>query len=261
MDKNILIFDLETTGDDKETARICQYSWHLRDGITGHLIDQDTQYVNPQEPIAPGATQVHGITDEQVSDKPTFSYFAGELFNLFSKDVIIAGYNQRSFDNTVLEREFRMVGRNIDITGKPNMDVYALVKRFYSFKLKDLVRLLFEQDMANAHDADSDVSYTWKVYREMLRRHRDQMPTRSDELNEFLYPNFVDQQGKLRWNEEGMAVFAFGKLEGTTLQDAVITDSGYLRWICSADFPKDVKNIISEALVGKFPVKNESVEV
>lgn len=261
MDKPILIYDLETTSDEKETARICQYSWELRDGLTGHLISADMQYVNPGIPIPPEVTAVHGITNKRVKNEPEFGYYAKGLANVFNRDVIICGYNNRSFDDFVLENEFRRAGLEINLAKKPNMDVFAAMKHFYSFSLEDVVRLLFEEDMENAHDAGADVSYTYMVLQELKRRNEGEFPSKADEINNFLYPGFVDREGKLRWNEDGQAEFTFGKLNGWSIEDAVMYEKGYLQWICKQDFPEDFKQICREALVGRYPVKDNASKV
>ncbi len=257
LDRNLLIFDFETTCDDKQEAWICQYSWQLRDGETGQLIDQDAKYVNPQAPIEPGATDVHGITDEQVADEPTFDAFAPALKELFLADVIIAGYNNRQFDYIVLEREFERAGMSVRLDLKPNLDAFAFFKHFYPMSLEGVVKILLGQDMTDAHDARADVDWTYKVIQELLNRHGDEFPSRGFEINDFLYPDFVDREGKLRFNDDGEAYFTFGKLgkTETTLRDAVRQEPGCLEWMLSQDFPTDLKQIIRDALVGnEFPL-------
>ena len=48
----------------------------------------------------------------------------------------------------------------------------------------------------------------------------------------------------------------FGKNAGRTLKDLAENDPGFLRWILRGDFPDDVKEIASNALIGKFPTRN-----
>lgn len=254
LDRNILIFDFETTCDDKEEAWICQYSWQLREGRTGSLVRRDTNYVNPQAPIEPDATEVHGITNEQVADEPTFEEFAPDLEELLMQDIIISGYNNRQFDDIVLEREFARAGHSISLAEKPNLDAFAFFKRFYPMSLEGVVKILLDEDMTDAHDAEADVYWTWQVIRELLDRHGDEFPSRAFEINDFLYPGHVDREGKLRFNEDGEACFTFGKLEGMTLREAVRYEQGYLEWMMGKDFPADLIQIIRDALGGEFPV-------
>ena len=47
----------------------------------------------------------------------------------------------------------------------------------------------------------------------------------------------------------------FGKNSGRTLREISENDPGFLRWIIRSDFPDDVKEIASNALIGKYPEK------
>ncbi|PIN95832.1 MAG: DNA polymerase III subunit epsilon, partial [Nitrosopumilus sp. CG10_big_fil_rev_8_21_14_0_10_33_7] len=51
----------------------------------------------------------------------------------------------------------------------------------------------------------------------------------------------------------GKAIINFGQYQGKTLEDISKSDSGYLKWMTSADFSSEVKRIINNALEGKFP--------
>ena len=51
-------------------------------------------------------------------------------------------------------------------------------------------------------------------------------------------------------------VVNFGKNAGRTLRDLAENDPGFLRWILRGDFAEDVKEIASNALIGKFPTRN-----
>jgi len=48
----------------------------------------------------------------------------------------------------------------------------------------------------------------------------------------------------------------FGKHAGRTLRDLAENDPGFLRWILRCDFADDVKRVASDALIGKFPVRD-----
>ena len=67
--KPLVIFDLETTGLDIVKARIIQISYIkvFPDGRE----ERGNEVVNPEEPIPPFITQLTGISDEDVKDKPT----------------------------------------------------------------------------------------------------------------------------------------------------------------------------------------------
>ena len=68
--KPIVIFDLETTGIDLVKDRIIQISYIkvYPDGKE----ERGNELVNPEKPIDSAITQLTGITNEDVKDKPTF---------------------------------------------------------------------------------------------------------------------------------------------------------------------------------------------
>ena len=58
-----------------------------------------------------------------------------------------------------------------------------------------------------------------------------------------------------KWNGDEV-VINFGKNAGRTLRDIAENDPGFLRWILRGDFADDVKEIASNALIGKFPSRS-----
>ena len=67
----IVFFDLETTGINVASDRIVEISY-LRVDLNGNETSR-TIRVNPGMPIPPKATEIHGITDEDVKDAPGFN--------------------------------------------------------------------------------------------------------------------------------------------------------------------------------------------
>ena len=69
--KNPLVFfDLETTGINISRDRIVEVSF-LKVFPNGEE-EIKSKRVNPDMPITPQSTAIHGITDEDVKDGPTF---------------------------------------------------------------------------------------------------------------------------------------------------------------------------------------------
>ncbi|MBQ5879325.1 MAG: 3'-5' exonuclease, partial [Alistipes sp.] len=64
----IVFFDLETTGVNTSSDRIVEISL-IKVMPNGEEIAK-TRRINPEMPIPPEATAVHGITDEDVKDAP-----------------------------------------------------------------------------------------------------------------------------------------------------------------------------------------------
>ena len=68
--KGAVFFDLETTGLDVSKERIVQLAV-VKINISGER-EEKKVLVNPTIPIPKEASDVHGITDEMVKDKPVF---------------------------------------------------------------------------------------------------------------------------------------------------------------------------------------------
>ena len=76
--KNPLVFfDLETTGINIVKDRIVEISF-VKVYPNGKE-EAKTRRINPEMPIPPESTAIHGITDEDVKDCPTFKEIAKSL--------------------------------------------------------------------------------------------------------------------------------------------------------------------------------------
>lgn len=68
------------------------------------------RYINPFRKIDAGATKVHGITDEFLSDKPAFSDIADDLFSFLNGAELII--HNAPFDIGFLNAEFSRIKRS-----------------------------------------------------------------------------------------------------------------------------------------------------
>ena len=106
--EKILAFDLETTGVSTNNDRIVQYALigTLSDGTPVNV----EQLVKPPVRIPYEASNIHGIYNEDVRDKPPLSEVADELAELID-GAILVGHNVRKFDYAMLKTEFLRMGR------------------------------------------------------------------------------------------------------------------------------------------------------
>jgi DNA polymerase III epsilon subunit-like protein len=96
----ISILDFETTGLDPGPDRVVEVSVVRMEPGGSPRVVFDT-LVDPRRRVA--ATSIHGITDEDVADAPTFGEIAGDLVRALS-DSVVAAYNVY-FDMRFLEYE------------------------------------------------------------------------------------------------------------------------------------------------------------
>lgn len=103
----ILVFDTETTGPDPDTCRIVELG---AVAVRGRSIQERLHtYVNPGCPIPPETTEVHGITDAQVADAPTFAGLLDRAVARFSAFPLLVGYNALHFDAPLVNAELERV--------------------------------------------------------------------------------------------------------------------------------------------------------
>ena len=79
LERPMISFDLETTGLDIRQDRIVELSC-IKILPSGER-EVRTKRLNPQKPISPAASAVHGIYDDDVKDEPTFSQIAKSLLD------------------------------------------------------------------------------------------------------------------------------------------------------------------------------------
>lgn len=246
--KPIVFFDLETTGTSTTSDRIVQIAAaKLQPSLNGE-IEIKKVLVNPGMPIPPGATKVHGITNEMVKDKPTFASYAKSLFELMS-GCNLAGFNIRTFDVPLLAEEFSRVG--IDFP-EPGMCYFDSCRIFHSKEPRDLsaaVRFYTGSELTGAHDAGADVVGTIEVFRAQMKKYTELQDMDEKQLDLFCTggKNVLDLAGKIAINDDGVPVYTFGKAIGKP----VSSDKGFGEWMLKGDFNTDTKNVLKKLLYAK----------
>ncbi|MBU8870990.1 MAG: 3'-5' exonuclease [Gemmatimonadales bacterium] len=257
-DRPLAVFDLETTGTDVKNDRIVQLAV-IRIEPDGTRTTLET-LVNPQCPIPPGATAVHGITDADVSNQPTFAAIAPRVEELLT-DADLAGYNSIRFDQPLLEAELQRVGSTLDLQNVRHLDAMTIFHKMERRDLSAAYRFYCGKEMVNAHSALADTAATLEILDAQVGHYED-IPDTTQALHDFCNADrarFVDRERKLAWNDQGEPEFTFGKLQGKTL--AVVCEDpdgrGYLEWMLKKDFSEDLKDVLRDALDGVFPIRKK----
>ena len=154
----LIALDTETTGTDPETARIVQ----ICVGISTAPGEWSpfTTLVNPGAPIPAAATAVHGITDEMVADAPTVGDVLRDLERWWGSadggTPVVA--HHAAYDLTVLDREARRAGVELEVAGWTVLDTLCLHRRFdWRTGGRSLGRLAARYNITfPAHDAEAD---------------------------------------------------------------------------------------------------------
>jgi DNA polymerase III epsilon subunit family exonuclease len=105
-DLTFVVFDTETTGFSFEKDRIVEIgAVKIRNG---QIIEERDWLIHPQRSIPKRVTNVHGITDAMVKDKPHFADVYAE-FQTFVGDAILIAHNAR-FDIGMVRAEVERSG-------------------------------------------------------------------------------------------------------------------------------------------------------
>jgi DNA polymerase-3 subunit epsilon len=252
-ERPLVFFDLETTGTDRFTDRIVEVSAMRLEPGGGYSILEER--VNPGIRIPRESTAIHGISDADVKDSPRFAEVIPSL-EIFLSGADLAGYNIRTFDVPVLQKEYERAGNELRLEGRRIIDAQVIFFRKEPRDLSSALRFFAGREHKNAHSSLADVIAAAEVLAGELRRYTD-LPRDIKKLAEFSSPvegRFVDPDKRFLWRD-GEAVFAFGEHRGITLRDIAKSSPGYLEWMANRDFPAETKRIVREALRGVFPEK------
>lgn len=255
LERPLVTFDLETTGLDIANDRIVEISCVKTERNARRVVL--TRRVNPQRPIAPEATAVHGIRDEDVQDAPSFPELATQLAG-FLRGCDLSGFNIERFDLPLLAREFERVGHRFPENGIRIIDSWRIFLKKEPRDLTAAYRLYCGKELHDAHSAEADAVAAADVLLAQVELYPD-LPGTVDALDEYCRPagqNWVDRSGKLVWKNSEV-VMNFGKHSGRTLASLAAEDPDYLRWIIGANFAQDVMDICRSALAGHFPRRED----
>lgn len=256
LNKNIIFFDIESTGLNVIRDRIIQLAM-IRYHKDGSPPVEKTYLINPGIPISEEAMAVHGITPKDVANKPLFQQVAKEIFE-FIGDADLAGYNSNRFDIPVLMEEFARAGFDFDIDNRKTIDVQRIFYKMEPRTLAAAYQYYCQKSIENAHDAMEDVRATIEVLDGQLRRYdgKDYIPeegevipapVRNDvnSLSAFTNDqNMLDATQRLKFDHTGMVVFNFGKYMGKPAAEILYNDQQYYHWMLNKEFSHQVKKII-----------------
>lgn len=252
LDRPLAIFDVESTGLNPRTDRIVELSV-VRVLADGGEPETRTWLLNPTVPIPIETIAVHGITDDMVKDCPTFADKADEILAFF-RGCDLGGFGIGHLDVPILEEEFARVGQFFNAGARRQFDALRIYHKREPRDLTAALRFFCGETYEEAHGAEADALAALRVLRGEFARYPD-LPADPDELDRYLNerdPFALDRDARLRWLDGEVAI-NFGRKKGEKLRDLAKSDPGFLKWILHADFGRDVKEIVRDALAGKFP--------
>lgn len=167
--------DTETTGRTAGTDRVIEVGLAFFE--RGELVDEKGWLIHPEQPIPADATQVHGITDDDVAEAPTFAEVLPEMLVALQGALPLA-YNadfDRAFLHAELARAMPEPPAHLPPAFRPNVSwvdplswARELQKEEKSRALGDVCARLGIQ-LEQAHRATYDATAAGKVMSIFLR--------------------------------------------------------------------------------------------
>ncbi len=210
------VLDTETTGFGPKSG-VCEIAYLEFDPSNMDVIRRGYSLIDPETPITPGASGVHGITDEDVADSPTLK----EYFN------IVEG---RPFDGGEMvivahkaDYDMQYVGPHINnLAGTictlkcarriyPDADDHKLQTLRYALKLN--------VEAADAHSAAGDVEVCFALLKRLMQ------------------DSGLGLEGLIEMSKlPGILKMPFGKHKGVRLADL---PADYVHWLLNKAEIKD----------------------
>jgi DNA polymerase-3 subunit epsilon len=166
-----VILDLETTGLYPDNSSVIEFA-----GIkyqSGMIIEEISYLTKPREEFIPQRiTQLTGITNAMVIDKPYFEDIYHDVYN-FIKDSIVVAHNAK-FDISFLSKTHQIIFKeNLKI---PYICTDNLARRIFPEIRKKSLKSLAHYlgiDFEQKHRALSDAKATLKAFQKMLELLQD----------------------------------------------------------------------------------------
>ena len=243
LQRPIVFFDLETTGVQITRDRIVEISI-LKISPDGER-ETKTRRINPEMPIPAEASAVHGITDADVADCPTFAQVARSLYT-WLEGCDIAGFNSNRFDVPMLVEEFLRAGVAVDFDDRHFVDVQTIFHKMERRTLEAAYKFYCGKTLENAHSAEADTLATFEVLEAQLDRYPEDLKNDIPALAEFsTHGRRVDFAGSLAYNDKDEIIINFGKYKGVPVTEVFRKDSGYYNWVMGAQSPLETKRWFS----------------
>ncbi len=240
--KPLAIIDLETTGINLSTDRIIEIAIVKIFPDGKKLVKR--KLINPEIPIPPTSTEIHGITDEMVKDAPTFRQAANEI-RQFIDNADLAGYNSNRFDIPMLAEEFLRVALDFDFKNRKLLDVQKIFHTMEQRTLAAAYKFYCNETLVDAHSAEADAQATWNVLQSQVERYPQLGLTVDSILKCIGEENTVDFARRMVL-EKGVEVFNFGKHKGRSVTEVLKAEPQYYDWMMKGDFPLHTKLKLTE---------------
>jgi DNA polymerase-3 subunit epsilon len=261
----LCFFDLETTGVNITQDRIIEIA--VVKVMPGGEFIRKSNVLNPTVPITRESTAIHGISSEDVQDKPTFKDVAKDYARFFEGSDL-SGFNILKFDVPVLVEEFLRAGVDFDYSRKRIIDAQKIFHMMEKRNLAAAYKFYCNKELEDSHTAEADTEATMEVLFAQIEKYENQPVTDGlgkslgvikndmEELNKLTASGTIDLAGRMVRNEKGEAIFNFGKHRNKAVLAVFKDEPSYYDWMINGDFPLDTKRKLTEIKLSTFKMAN-----
>ena len=251
----ICFFDLEATGVNIAHDRIIEIA--VIKLMPNGEMQKKINLLNPTIPITTESTAIHGITNEDVKDKPVFKEVARE-YARFMEGCDLGGFNVLKFDIPMLVEEFLRADVEFDYSRKKIIDAQKIFHLMEKRTLSAAYQFYCQKEMDNAHSAEADTQAALEVLMAQVARYEGRDVTDGlarkvgvikndmETLAKLVGDNLVDLAGRMVRNEKGQVIFNFGKHKSKLVDQVFKDEPAYYDWMMNGDFPLDTKRKLTE---------------
>jgi len=247
--------DLETTGTNIVHDRIVEIAI-LKVMPSGERLNF-VKRINPEKPIPPEASLMHGIYDNDVKDAPNFKMIAKELCK-FLQGCDLAGFNILRFDIPILMESFLRAEVDFKIAHRKIVDAQIIFHLMEKRNLAAAYQFYCHKELAGAHSAMVDAEATLAVLEAQVARYANRAVTDNSgrtlgviennvtKLHELTTTPLLDFAGRMVYDAQGTVVFNFGKHKGKPVAKVLQQEPTYYDWMMRGDFALDTKRKLTQ---------------
>ena len=247
--KPICFFDLETTGINISKDRIVEISV-LKVYPNGNK-ESKTWLVNPGLKIPKEASNIHGITDQMVTNSPFFKIIAKDVKKMI-ENCDLAGFNSDKFDIPLLAEELLRSEIDFSLENILTIDIQNIFHKMEERTLSAAYKFYCGKTLENAHSSKDDAMATFEVLESQINKYSDLQDNVNFLSNFSKRGKSVDLAGFIKYNIDDVACFSFGKHKGKTVEDVLENEPGYFGWLLNADFPIYTKKVLTQIRLDKL---------
>lgn len=186
-DNSYVVFDIETTGLNPQSEMITEIG--AVKIVNGRIVDTFAQLINPGRPIPPKITELTGISDDMVADKPDITEILPK-FLFFCGDCIVVAHNAK-FDTGFIriqaarqELEFK---NRVEDTLELSRELFPNEK---SHKLNNVAERL-DVSLENHHRAVDDATAAAEIFIKLMQIKEERNKTLGKEYTIDTNPEFL----------------------------------------------------------------------